>query len=251
MRASRKQQAVPSFKDELARFDFRLHNIYVRPPATERGSRTTKGERRFVASPAVKPPGEDKPPRYRSDWPTRQDDPTLAHFDRWAKSDRAEKVWTKIKKAAPDLEAGTFIRDVLDARYDAVMRLAEESEYKYDTWYERKKISKLVRSCRSIPEIIAVLEKEADWLRFREGAYRIRHSGQGASRKGDLRAVKLFVQQIGCILHAQCNRWLDDEVTILVEIAFPGRMLDADQIKAMRRPTTARERGKGRKTPSH
>ena len=148
---------------------------------------------------------------------------TLAHVARWVKHNRAEEVWATIRKVDPTLEVAAFIRVVLEARqYASWGPGISDREY---LRHCREEVWKRVRACRSPLELVAAL-KQAGIIGTEEAPKFI--------RKRQWADVEFFVRTVGDALHARCGRRFDAEVAILAEIAFPRKMVHADQIKAWR-----------------
>jgi hypothetical protein len=182
--------------------------------------------------------------------------PDQLHIRRWAEHDNAQEVWRNIKEKAPALEAQEFIRAVVSAWHGALGLIQNAADLEILRNRAKKmyraEINKLLVSQLSIPEMASRLEDFAKGLRqwddwppgpFVPYGVKVSRKDQKGSR-----VRKIFAQQVSDFLHKHCGVWLDEEVATLTEIAFPGRELHADDIRANRRPTKTSERSR-RKAP--
>jgi hypothetical protein len=260
---------VSSFKAELARYDDKLVQARTRfladnpaDAAAKRLERATKVRVRASPTTELFPPLADQirldrrggilmrhigsPPDYARH-KGKPVSASRAHIGRWAKDGRAQEVWATIKENAPNVDAQEFIRLVLKARSDVVAlvnRIAMGKDYR-DYWIDKysRATSRLWSSKRSLAAIAQELEVMADGLRQLHEHFSIPQDA-AVSREGtyNARARKLFARRLSSFFHELFGQWRDWEVLVLTEIAFPGQKLDEDQIRAMRRPSTRRER---------
>jgi len=152
----------------------------------------------------------------------------------WIADERWEERWVAIKKVAPTLQAGEFIRTVQTLRLKAV-HVAENA-------YPDTRVGDIcyfLQECQkegfSPSELADFLEDMASFLRNEL----ILESDVGLGRLDNTgpipRARKLLVRYLAEYFHQLCGQWRDEENLILAEIAFPIGELTLDQIREMRR----------------
>lgn len=193
----------------------------------------------------------------------------LELLDRWIADERAEELWKKIKRPpVSDLSAQELIRTVLRARRSAQASVNCTYEAKSRGRVSRgwagslsdlknRIIAELSKppSALSPLSMAKILDRAADEARelndrhfdFSDHLGLPGRPRFALSRKdqGGTRVRKLFMQILGEFFTARPGRLFDDEVAVLTEIAFPGRVLDRDEVTAARKPTTmAQRRGK-------
>lgn len=172
-----------------------------------------------------------------------------AHLQRWLNDDRGEDVWKKVSKAAgANLGPEEFIRFVAHAAMKA-----RALPVRIETWKreveaavagQRDRVSDAFSSSGSLSEIADVLEDAAWDLRMRERFSMLHGYPSGAisrRQKGTQgrRALSLIMSDF---CKERCGIWMDEEVGILLEIAFgPGSGDDsAEEVRGYRR---SRNRG--------
>jgi hypothetical protein len=191
---------------------------------------------------------------------------------RWLNDDRAESLWKSVQGAsagAAPLQPAELIKAVLDARRSAqasVNRVYGADIGRGHRWPRFNKAS--ADALRDIRETLKLmpdampsallkaadyLEEAAGYLRSLDASRPDRHSNHlglsdgpkfDLSRKdqGGSRVRKLFMQIVGALLSTRCGRPMDEVVSILVQIAFPGKEVDRDDVTKARISRTESKR---------
>jgi hypothetical protein len=170
----------------------------------------------------------------------------LQVIERWINRPDREAIWKTIRRAAPDLHAAEFIKEVLRARRKAqshINRMYGAANIKgsyparfagfQDEWNALRK-----------KELRAEVLAAADNLYIR--AYDLLTDEYQPSRQ-DIRGSRvllLFSEIIGEYLQAKCGRWLDVQIAQLAEIAL-------DQEPGEVSPKTIRDARTGRSKKAH
>ena len=175
----------------------------------------------------------------------------LELLDRCLADDRAEEIWRALIKRRPDAEPSSFIKTVLAARRSAAATIERRRSFKgqweFDFAALKKRLAKLKQSAGPLA-IAVVLDDAAARLRdlhafhfgFADHAkFELSRKDQGGSRRR-----KLFMQTMGDYFSRQFGAPLDDHAATLAEIALADNELHRDHARNVRRPTTARARGR-------
>jgi hypothetical protein len=168
-------------------------------------------------------------------------------LDRWQCEDRAEKVWQKIHRHAPNLSANDLIKQVIGARYSAVASVNRVIGAPGGTrgftaeWSEFLPALKkrLNRELSSPPLPLAVnvavaLELAAAEVRMIHDCY-FGHGNQvqfPLKREGsnEERSRAAFYKLMTEFFQRHCSLKLPEEVAMLAEVAIPGKEIQADDV---------------------
>jgi hypothetical protein len=164
------------------------------------------------------------------------------HIERWMEDPRVQVVWEKLAATAPDLEPKAFIHFVLMLR-QGVSDASAQRYYieKCNTWRAKynKVLKRLVSSqmpdlelARQLENVVEGLQLNAAILSFVTTLGRDNSSRQ---EEDGARARKLFEMELSRYFQDICGQWLDREVAALTEIAFPGKEINEDMVRGMRR----------------
>jgi hypothetical protein len=173
-----------------------------------------------------------------------------ALMKRWLDDDRADEIWTQIKLKAPNLTPTEFIQAVLKARRSAaasVSRIFGASLPRGEKlpgfnaeWLEflpilKKRIIRQLGFPSALPPTKAaeILEDAAREIRTLHQSY-FGFSDQvefGLSRESSNRSRTAFYRIIRDFLQKHCGENLDYVVAVLSEIAFPGKEIDAENVR--------------------
>jgi hypothetical protein len=182
------------------------------------------------------------------------------HLTQWRDDYRAEEVWQKICANSDGILTAEFIRVVIKARCDAAGLPHRLNHYASTRAHlislHKAKIAKALASTQSVSEIAEVLD---------DAAADFRGIGRGIdldldelpanviTRKDQAGSLtrRMFYRTVGDFLYKKCGRWMETDVAVLADIAFPGSENSADQVRAARRPTTSGARAQRLKQTSH
>ena len=175
-----------------------------------------------------------------------------AHLKRWADDDRADEVWDSIKYAAQKrgrpLTPKMFIGQILSARSAAELidrRRTERHRYRRFA-RQMVEVAKFLRERPSgggpppIPfsEPLAQMLKRAAKILRREAEVSWTTPGQiRVSRSNRDRLRVAFTSMVSNDLYGITDRWLDEQVAVLAEIAMNARDITTDQVRRARQPT--------------
>jgi hypothetical protein len=204
-------------------------------------------------------------PRFRQElksYPRPKATASRKLIDRWLEDDRADEIWTKLKKSRPAAEAASFIRAMINARRSAgatvnrVFGVPGVLVGFNDEWAVlfpalKKRLGTLSKNLGPL-DVAAILDSTALELRAMHFMYLggSDHARFELSRKDQdgSRVRKLFMQIAGNYFLENFGGYFDEESAALAEIAFPGgkELYRSDAINA-RKPTTTAERLKNRR----
>ncbi len=170
-----------------------------------------------------------------------------AHLKRWADDERADEVWNTIKGAAKKrgrvIPERFFIQEVLGAREIAT---SINHRRKYRERY-RKHAARMAEIAKVLRErlpngllLIPTGEELAKRLDEAARAYRdyvavARYEDRGLKWTRQSKPPHIFMRLLSNDLKGVTANWLDDEVSVLAEIAFDEPEIDTDQVIWVRR----------------
>ncbi|MBR1086466.1 hypothetical protein JQ621_03155 [Bradyrhizobium manausense] len=149
-----------------------------------------------------------------------------AHLRRWADDERAEEVWKAVSKAAGiSLTANEFVRFVAHAAMESRALPVRLEDHKHEIAATKAAIGShlldALASNRPVPEIADILEEGAWQLRFREKFSMLDGYPQGArSRRKSSQSRRALSLTLSDFFKERCGKWMDNEVGVLLEIAF-------------------------------
>ncbi|HEY5130848.1 MAG TPA: hypothetical protein VIJ35_26775 [Bradyrhizobium sp.] len=227
-----------SFKNELARYDAKLERSRA-DESTWNWVKLGDGQRLLN--------GSAKQHEERINNRSLDDD--QRHLTAWQEHDDVEKVWDKIKKNSPTIEAQEFIRTVLAVRLtaeDLVLRVDIHDHFSKDGMKQfTKQKNEVLLSKRPLAERIEAVKAQMDILQIIAKwpapfiSDDLKVSRQGSSSK---RAQVVFVHLIDRFIRKISGRRMYGEITILTDVAFPGHKLDIEKIRdLLRRRSTRRK----------
>jgi hypothetical protein len=173
-------------------------------------------------------------------------------LDRWRDDDRAEKVWQKIRRHAPNLPAADLIRQVLDARWSAAGSVARvfgapgtrgfNAEWAEFLPTLKKRLNRELSS-PPLPlavDVAVALERAAAEVRMIHDHY-FGHSKFAPfplKREGsnDDRSRAAFYKLMTDFFRKHCSLKLPEEVAVLAEVAIPGKEIQADDVTNALKP---------------
>jgi hypothetical protein len=182
------------------------------------------------------------------------------HLVRWEHDLRTEEIWAKFKAHNPTTSPREFISRGPNARRNAQSLLARISHSK--DWPKQlhrhyaERATNIFAQHKSLSDATAemgVLFYEmcdavvALELSSFDLPVELPFGRQNKTRKRDdktqednnWRVRRLCVVELSTFWHQRCNRWDDAEVAALVEIAFPGVEITAEQVRNVRRSVKA------------
>jgi hypothetical protein len=169
---------------------------------------------------------------------------------RWVDDDRAEGVWKQVSAANATLTAEEFIRSVIRIAMAARALPARiefsEREFSAVIASQRDKVAEAFASNRSLGEVAEILEDAAWELRFSEKFSMLDGYPSGAiSRRRDRRSRKAFSLAMVDFFHQRCDKWMDGETGVLLEIMFPSSAGDSlQEVRDYRKSTGRLDRKK-------
>ncbi|WP_315729125.1 hypothetical protein [Bradyrhizobium sp. SZCCHNS2015] len=156
-------------------------------------------------------------------------------LQRWRDDDRAEDIWRKVAKAAgANLTPSEFIHLVARTAMAARALPARIKRQKLETAATRAglgaQIFEAFASDKSNLELAEILEEAAWQLRFREQFTMLDNYPQGArSRSQTSQSRRAFSLALSDFFKERCNKWMDNEAGVLLEIAFGPQGDDISQ----------------------
>jgi hypothetical protein len=137
----------------------------------------------------------------------------LQVIERWINHPNREAIWKTIRRAAPDLQATGFIKEVLRARRTAVGTVNHSAKLQEEWAILKKHLSDNL----SEPNIEILFKAYNLHMLWQDtvGEFKLSRQDIRGSRK-----LLLFSRIIGDYLQAKCGGWLDVQIAQLAEIAL-------------------------------
>ena len=170
-------------------------------------------------------------------------------MDALATDNRAERAWQRIcrsaikqKRASPDslLFVVVLLKTICGAtRFDKVADVLPKAKRNYV-----KHLKSLYKAYKSAKR--GDLAEEKEWQRLdsacdkflaRRDPRLISLSGGRRSDKAGMRVIMMVSQDVSGLVYGLTGQWCDDEVRVLLEIAF-ARKIGEGTVRAARRSTT-------------
>lgn len=160
-----------------------------------------------------------------------------SHLARWIEDDRATSVWQAVTKhAGGNLGPEEFIRRVAwTAMAARGLRHRLDSHNARTAMMiaaQKARVAAAFASMKSPAQVAAVLEEAAWQLRTSEEISMLREYPVGTiSRKqaGETQKRRAFSLMISDFLKERCDLWMDEQVGVLLEIAFGERSGDSQE----------------------
>jgi hypothetical protein len=177
------------------------------------------------------------------------------HLGDWAQDPRAEEIWQRLNRRK-EADAKDFIGRVLTARRNAgaLMARLTQSKRQREEWhkYYAQRTSDIFARNHSIAdigdELLALayaMQDAAHVFDAWDSQMLPRVLPEAATNRQDAnnwRVKKLCALELSRFWRMQCGTRGDAEVAALIEIAFPGTEIDAEQVRNARRPTKKTKR---------
>lgn len=172
-----------------------------------------------------------------------------AHLRRWWDDGRANEEWDKIFRVAREhgklVLPNLFIREILTARPVAEAISARgKYRWRHRAWAQKMEIlADFLEEPRAdgMPPVFPRSRELAKMLRIAAQAYRghveaTRYTPGVIRVSREAGAAEIFASQVSHYLKEVTGLWLDDQVAVLTEIAFPDvGDVDPEHVKRLRR----------------
>ena len=171
-----------------------------------------------------------------------------AHLQRWLDDDRTEAVWTKVNKAAGEkLTPGELIQHVIRARAKTAALPAQIAYTALERDFVKKwhapQIKQALAKGKTLSEIADILEDAAFEMRLIEKVSLLATYPAGViSRKNQdgSQARRAFSLIMSEFFKQRCDKWMDNEVAVLLDVALPRK--EATDIQEVRDYRTKRDK---------
>lgn len=173
-------------------------------------------------------------------------------IERWLETGNPDELWTQLIGAeerfcnqAPwperyRLDPQKFISVVLSARY-GVDRLTDyEKMVKKQFVALKAELGQLIKAANCPQEIADIFSEFASKFEVLDRSVYDFRVGQPVSRndRNGSRTKKAFIQRVQSYLEPRCGSKMDRQVTELLDIVFPGKTHNENDVRLTRRPTT-------------